>query len=177
VRSSNALQRMEIRPISIDDAEAIQALAADPAIAATSNVPHPYPANGGKEFVHSSLRAAAEGSEAVFAVLADGQFVGVCSLLAIDRRSSTASLGYWIGVPYWGRGYATAAVAEVVQYASSRLRLSRLIAESLAHNLASRRVVESNGFRLLGECAYHGPWPERFGSETCLCYERVEAQQ
>ena len=166
---------LAIRPISIEDAPAVQMLAADPIVAATSNVPHPYPADGGDQFVRASLLAAAEGSGIAFTVLASGQFVGVCSLLAIDRLRSDASLGYWIGTPYCGRGYATAAVANVVEYASTKLLLSRLIAESLARNLASRRVLEHNGFTLVNECPYHGPWPERFGAEVCLRYERVGA--
>ena len=160
-----------LRRVEPQDALAVQLLAADPAIAATSNVPYPYPTDGGERFVRASIASIQNGAEAVFAVIAEAKLVGICSLLAIDRFESVASVGYWIGTPYWSRGYATAAVASVVREARY-LGLRRLIAESLTRNVASRRVLERNEFVVAGECPYHGPWPERFGTDRCLRYER-----
>ena len=61
-----------------------------------------------------------------------------------------ARFGYWLAKEHWGQGIMTEAVALVSQYASKKLRLRRLDAEVIVGNLASRRVLEKNGFKLEG---------------------------
>jgi hypothetical protein len=58
-------------------------------------------------------------------------------------------LGYWIGRPYWGRGIATAAVGQAVEFAFQQLKLPRVRAEVLEFNESSRKVLEKNGFKLI----------------------------
>lgn len=62
----------------------------------------------------------------------------------------SAHLGYWVDRGHNGRGVATAAVAEVVRIAFHDLGLHRLQADTLVHNVASRRVLARNGFRPIG---------------------------
>jgi ribosomal-protein-alanine N-acetyltransferase len=64
--------------------------------------------------------------------------------------AQTASIGYWIGAPYAGRGLMTDAVRAVAPFAFNHLRLHRLEAACLPNNAASRRVLEKAGFRLEG---------------------------
>jgi [ribosomal protein S5]-alanine N-acetyltransferase len=64
--------------------------------------------------------------------------------------AQAASLGYWIGAPYAGRGLMTDAVCAIVQYAFATLRLNRLEAACLPGNVASSRVLTKAGFRLEG---------------------------
>jgi len=56
-------------------------------------------------------------------------------------------IGYWIGKEFWGRGIASAAVAELLKLVNIR----PLYAEVANHNIASKRVLEKNGFKLLEE--------------------------
>ncbi len=56
-----------------------------------------------------------------------------------------AELGYWVGVPYWGRGYATEAAAAVVEFGFRVLALERIWARAFARNPASSRVLEKIG--------------------------------
>lgn len=58
-------------------------------------------------------------------------------------------IGYWIGKEFWRRGIASAAVAEFL----SLVKIRPLFAEVANHNLASKRVLEKNGFELLDEGA------------------------
>ena len=64
--------------------------------------------------------------------------------------AQTASIGYWIGAPYAGRGLMTDAVCAVAQFAFATLRLNRLEAACLPTNAASARVLDKAGFRLRG---------------------------
>lgn len=85
-----------------------------------------------------------------FFVFVDGgrTLVGAVTLSNVRRGvAETGTLGYWIGQPYAGRGYATAAMRAVVGYAFERLKLHRLEAACLPTNQASRRVLEKSGFR------------------------------
>jgi ribosomal-protein-alanine N-acetyltransferase len=62
----------------------------------------------------------------------------------------SAQLGYWVGAEDNGRGHATAAVGEIMDIVFGELRLHRLEAGTLRHNVRSRRVLERNGFSRIG---------------------------
>lgn len=61
-----------------------------------------------------------------------------------------AELGYWIGVPFWGCGYATEAARGLIDYAFGDLGYKVLTASARVSNPASRRVLEKCGFRWTG---------------------------
>jgi ribosomal-protein-alanine N-acetyltransferase len=64
--------------------------------------------------------------------------------------AQSASLGYWIGAPYAGRGYMTEAVRAASYFAFASLKLNRLDAACLPTNVASARVLIKGGFKLEG---------------------------
>ena len=67
---------------------------------------------------------------------------------AIRRRAAQfGTLGYWMGQQFAGRGLMTEAVRLLVAHAFDQLLLHRVHAAFLPHNMASRRVLEKNGFR------------------------------
>jgi ribosomal-protein-alanine N-acetyltransferase len=70
--------------------------------------------------------------------------------LVIHRSHDSGELGYWIGKPYWGRGYATEAAAAVLDFAFGPLALHRVEATHFTRNPASGRVMEKLGMRLEG---------------------------
>lgn len=132
----------------MEDAGAVQALASDPAIAATTTIPSPYPPDGAREFIHRSIAQRGEGTDFVFAVVAGDRLVGACALHGVTGTPPRAELGYWIGRPYWGRGYASSATRQIVRWAFGELAADLLTAQCLEHNRASRRVLEKLGFRV-----------------------------
>jgi RimJ/RimL family protein N-acetyltransferase len=75
--------------------------------------------------------------------------------LQVERIHNHADLGYWIGVPYWGRGYATEAAAALVQYGFETLNLHRIQASVFAGNHASARVLLKIGMCLEGRLREH----------------------
>ena len=74
----------------------------------------------------------------------DGETAGACGLV-VQEGQRAAELGYWIGAPHRGRGYATAAAREAVRFAFAEAGLDRVFALPLAENVASRRVLERVG--------------------------------
>ncbi|MEQ9258812.1 MAG: GNAT family protein [Roseovarius sp.] len=79
------------------------------------------------------------------------RLLGAITLDNIRRGPAQAgTLGYWIGQPYARRGYMREAIAGVVHHAFERLDLSRLEAACLPENEASRRLLETCGFKYEG---------------------------
>ena len=134
-------------PTGREHAPAIQRLAAHPEVTATTLMPQPYPEDGAVRFIEDVvLPERAHGTGYSFAMLDDGELVGHIRLKNVDRDRGEAEVGYWVGRPFWGRGYASAAVQQVVTFAFEELGLHRLFAHVLAHNPASGRVLEKAGF-------------------------------
>ena len=81
----------------------------------------------------------------------DDALVGGLTLANVRRGvAQAASLGYWIGAPYARRGYMTAAVAALIPYAFTTLRMHRMEAACIPTNAASISLLEKTGFEREG---------------------------
>jgi ribosomal-protein-alanine N-acetyltransferase len=82
---------------------------------------------------------------------ADGEIRGRMNINNIVRGAFwSADLGYWIDASRTGQGLATRAVAQLLDYARTELRLHRMQAATLLHNIGSQRVLAANGFERIG---------------------------
>ncbi|MEO8295316.1 MAG: GNAT family protein [Gemmatimonadota bacterium] len=61
----------------------------------------------------------------------------------------------WIGKPYWGQGYSTEAVAEIIRYDFEDRKLHRVYAHHLTRNAASGRVMQKAGMVHEGRLVQH----------------------
>ena len=137
--------RLVLRAPSHADVPAMVALAGDRRVAEnTTRIPHPYSAEDAEGFIDSINE---NGGETVFAIELDGALIGMCG---IDLRRDGAELGYWLGVPFWGRGYATETARAMIDYAFGKLRHEVLHSGARVSNPASRRVLEKCGFQWTG---------------------------
>lgn len=83
--------------------------------------------------------------------LLNGELIGQITISNVVRGvAQYADIGYWIDYTRQGKGYASAAVQLVLEYAFRSLGLHRVQAAILPHNTASRRVLEKNGFQAEG---------------------------
>lgn len=141
-------QRLVLRPLDQSDASRVQELAGDSRIAATTKaIPHPHPDGLAESWISTHPEHWQNGSCMTCAVVeaATGSLVGVVGLMEIGN--SEAELGYWIGVPYWRKGYCSEAAQVLVEYAFQALPISRIHAVHLSSNPASGRVLRKTGFR------------------------------
>lgn len=146
-------------PIAPEHAEAIQRLVAtDRAILEQTRLPDPYPDDGAASWIAYARPRHDRGEEYTFAVVDErGGVVGACGLVVSEDRRE-AELGYWVGQPHRGKGYATAAVRAALAFAFERAGLARVFALPLATNEASRRVLEKAGLRLTGVRPAEARW-------------------
>jgi ribosomal-protein-alanine N-acetyltransferase len=149
--------RLKLRPFTQDDAAEVQRLAGDRDIADTTlNIPHPYEEGAAERWIGTHAELYAKGELLVFAVTdrSKGHLVGAVGLVPKPDHGR-AELGYWIGKPYWGRGYAAESAAEVVRYGFDTLGLNRIYARYMERNPASGRVMEKIGMMREGLSRQH----------------------
>ena len=75
--------------------------------------------------------------------------------LQANPEHNHAELGYWIGVPYWGNGYATEAAKAVVRHGFQHAGLNRIFASHFKHNVASGNVLRKVGMKYEGCMRQH----------------------
>lgn len=152
-----ATDRLVLRPFQPADASAVQALAGNRAIAdITLSIPHPYEDGMAEEWIASHPARYEAGEQVNFAVVErdTGNLVGAIGLM-LEPRFNRAEMGYWIGVPYWGRGYGTEAARAILRYGFEERGLVRIHAHHLARNPASGRVMQKIGMTREGRLRRH----------------------
>ena len=134
-----------LRTLELADAEHVAALCGDWEVARmTALIPHPYPPESAASFIAACREQDPNGPACTYAVTRadDGLLVGAIGITS--SADAGESLGYWIGRPYWGNGYATAALQALIAIEPVR----PLWAHIAEHNIGSQRVVERCGFVL-----------------------------
>jgi RimJ/RimL family protein N-acetyltransferase len=144
-------ERLKLRAPRLEDAGQVAMLANDRRIAEnTARIPHPYALADAQTFLAAANRSADETT--LLITLPQDQVIGICALEL--REGPAPELGYWLGVPYWGRGYATEAVRALIDHAFAELGHDALQAGARVTNPASRRVLEKCGFQWTGVGLY-----------------------
>lgn len=137
--------RLVLRRPTLADVKAIARLANDRRVAQnTVRIPYPYGVSDAEAFVNF---VADQPQDTNFAITCDGEFIGGVGL---DLAQSAPEIGYWLGVPFWGKGYATEAARAVIDYAFEEFGSAELLAGARVVNPASRRVLEKCGFQWTG---------------------------
>ncbi len=144
--------RLVLRPLRPGDAKPVQRLAGEWDVARyTAQIPHPYPDGVAEAWIAEAcgdLEAARRINLAIERH-ADGALIG-CVELDPDDPEEGATVGYWIGRPYWGQGYMTEALRCLLRFAFFDLDFTVIRASAAPANVASIRVQEKLGFRLTG---------------------------
>jgi RimJ/RimL family protein N-acetyltransferase len=151
-RAVLATERLVLRRPDDQDLVPLAALADNRRVAEMlARMPYPYGIAEARAFLSATRRRSAG---AVYAVTLAGSgiFVGCAGLDATERG---LELGYWIGEPYWRRGYATEAAHALVDLAFRATPVKVLHAACRVINPASRRVIHKCGFQYAGQGMMH----------------------
>ncbi len=150
--------RLWLRWPRIADAQAVARLAGDKAVAGmTAVIPHPYPPGEAERFIFEARKGNATGEALILAITAKGRDVpiGIVSLTPARgpfENPCDLELGYWVGEPYRGEGYAPEAVEALVDAGFALTGVTAICASARVVNTASRRVIEKAGFVHVGSC-------------------------
>ncbi|MBU2582818.1 MAG: GNAT family N-acetyltransferase [Alphaproteobacteria bacterium] len=138
-------RRLVLRPLRIEDARRIAELGGDWDVASmTARMPYPYTADTARQWIDET-----DPGEVIFGIECDGDLIGVTGFTPTEDRLS-AEVGYWLGKPFWGNGYATEAARAIIEHCFKREGFSKLVCGHFADNPASARVIEKLGFAATG---------------------------
>ncbi|HZS96690.1 MAG TPA: GNAT family N-acetyltransferase [Terriglobales bacterium] len=148
-------ERLTLRSYTSTDIPDLIRLAGAREVAATTlRIPHPYTEQDAKDFIEAYAAKTVLETRFAITLTSDRQLCGGIGL-RMDEPHQHAELGYWLGVPYWGQGYATEAARAVIQYGFETLGLHRIYASYVPHNVASGRVLQKIGMRREGLMRSH----------------------
>ena len=109
-----------------------------------AGVPHPYTLSDAEDW----LARVKESSFNNLSIFLDDELIGGVGLS--DCANGTYELGYWLGVDYWGRGFATEAAAGLLDFVALQTRPLSVVANVFKDNVASDKVLRKLEFTPTG---------------------------
>ena len=151
-----ATERLRLRPVAHDDADAIFALFANwNVVRRLSSPPWPYARAEAGAFIDGLASGSGDDPETAFAILRDDTFIGLASYRMRPQshlqRGAGPNIGYWLGEPYWGNGYMTEAVRGLAALIFETGDTDMIFSGAFSDNQASLRVQQKVGFVVDGE--------------------------
>ena len=141
--------RLVLRRPDKDDAVDIAFLANNPKIASmVARMPHPYTMRDAHSFIARVKDGGPNGCMYAVTMAATGRFIGCAGL--DSSKGNGLELGYWLGEPFWGEGFATEASHALADLAFRDTDVPLITASCRLSNLASRRVIQKSGFQHAG---------------------------
>jgi RimJ/RimL family protein N-acetyltransferase len=141
-------RRLLLRAPDRGDVDRFVELAGDWEVARMlGRMPHPYLPEHAEEFL-GMVEAFDPRENQVFAM--DLEDVGVIGVIGFNPLEGATELGYWVGRPYWGRGFASEAVDAALAWAKRAWKRRHIVAGHFSDNPASGRVLCKAGFLYTG---------------------------
>jgi RimJ/RimL family protein N-acetyltransferase len=171
--------RLRLRPLRVDEAPRVVALLGHwEIIRWLAIVPWPYGEQDAHDFIAQCDANNAKGPVTYLAITErdTDQLMGhICLRPVAD--AGTMELGYWLGLPFWGRGYMSEAIKTIANYGFDHLGLRRVTAVTHIENTPSRKALEKSGFTYIGIAP--APFrPNRLrGSDFVHSYECVKGKK
>ena len=156
--------RLCIRKMRIDDAEAVFAFKSDPEVTRRyGQEPHRTKEETG-EWLQRRV-SDHEVRDAMFWVITLRDIdtaIGECCYWNFDPGFHCAEIGYELGSKYWHRGFMSEALSEVLSYGFGEMGLHRIEANPLAINAGSRKLLIGLGFKEEGILRERHLFEDRF---------------
>ncbi len=149
-------KRLILRAPMLDDVDILCELANNVKIyEMLARLPHPYKEEHAIEFINEIARTNNEHAYAI--TKKDGNLIGVMSFAKfLDKK---IELGYWLGEPYWGKGYASEAALGIINVAKATGICPPIVSRAISANKASINVLKKCSFTIVDEriddCGHH----------------------
>ncbi|NNJ76045.1 MAG: GNAT family N-acetyltransferase [Anderseniella sp.] len=177
-------ERLLLRPMRETDAPRLVKLANRPEIAhMLATMPHPYSLSDAEDFLDNVRKLPSNAANFAITLkdapdtLIGGTGYGPAS--GTDKPPHEIDFGYWLGLEYWGKGYATEAAKAVIRHAFEVSSIEQIDTEHLTVNPASGRVLAKAGFVDKGErtCYSQGSGQTRPSRKMVLSKARYQERK
>lgn len=141
-------ERLVLRLPQIGDAPRMTQYLDNFAVAGNlARVPHPYRLTDAENFISSRPQNPAH-DDTSFVIDLPGE--GLIGMVGFHHRADAAVIGYWLGEPYWNRGFMTEAARTALDWYFADPRPGRVISGVFHFNTASLAIQKKLGFRETG---------------------------
>jgi RimJ/RimL family protein N-acetyltransferase len=165
-------ERLWLRWPRAADSAYVAHLAGDPDVALqTARIPLPYEMHHAEAFIIESRAENAAGAGLVLALTQKrkpNEPIGVIGLHGAGNRG-VATLGFWLGKPFWGQGLMTEAASVAIDLVFGVTSLERIASFTMTTNDPALRLHRRLGFSTLGRDVR--PAPARGAEVECELFE------
>jgi len=113
-----------------------------------ATMPYPYGRDDAVLWINA-VAAMTAGAAFTIGLKPSGKIIGCCGC-GPNEASDEIDFGYWIGIDFWGHGYATEAASVVLNHVFDKDRFEIITTDYQTDNLTSARVLEKLGFKTAG---------------------------
>lgn len=149
-------QRLILRPPLPDDVDEIaERIGLKDVAWNLGSAPYPYSTSDAEDWVMKNPQGWADDTAYVFVATHPSE--GVIGCVGLDLKPMDVwEIGYWVGKPWWGRGYVTEAAAAVMNWAETTMGLTQFASGHFVDNPASGSVLLKLGFEPVGKTELFG---------------------
>lgn len=145
-------ERLFVRQYTINDVDALFRIMSDPEIHAyTKDKNHPWDQRKTEEYIQFMLNKDFKTLDCFHGAVIEketNRLIGLCGLN--PYQSDEPEIEFKLGVPYWGKGYATELGKQIVESAFDTTAIKGIYGMAHPENIASRKVLERIGMKYLG---------------------------
>lgn len=140
-------ERLILNDFKIEEAQLVSKLAGDyRVVEMTASIPFPYEVQMAIDWISCHEKQKRDDHNHIFAIrIKETQMLIGCINIGFSKKHDRGYVGYWIGFDYWGKGYCTEALKEVIKYGFSFDNINKIWAEHKTLNIGSARVMEKAG--------------------------------
>jgi [ribosomal protein S5]-alanine N-acetyltransferase len=164
-------KRLTLREMNLDDIDDLLGVLSDPE--SMQFYPKPFDRLMTQMWIERNIQRYAQHGFGLWAIILkeSGKLIGDCGLVVQEVDGiEEIEIGYHIRRDLWGQGLATEAAQACREYGFSQLGLDKLVSLINPANVASRRVAEKNGMRIIKEMA----WQDK---PTCIyAVKRIDSE-
>ena len=172
--------RLVLRPLEPDDAEAVAAYLGDIEVARwLVRVPNPFTVEDAADFIDQCCTTAGLGTATTLGLVVRGDDRGIVrGIVALHSLDTRPEVGFWLGRPFWGHGLMSEAVDATLTWAYAHLDVDAIAAGAFQGNIASLTIQARQGFEVIGMSRRPSLIEERLLDhvDTCLTRARHAAR-
>lgn len=139
---------VSLRSWTMNDIQALSLIGNDDEVEANMNdgFPKPFTNEKAMDFIQNALSS----KDLFLAIEKSSKIVGSIGAFFDKNDKTAAVIAYFIGKAYWNQGYASSAIKGIIEYLVNEKGIRSISAEPFERNHRSRKVLEKNGFKLIG---------------------------
>ncbi|TYC49336.1 GNAT family N-acetyltransferase [Rhodobacterales bacterium] len=144
--------RLTLRQPRLEDLDRCAELLGDYEVSKMlSRVPYPYDRDQGRDSLAKAMQGWDDPENAdslTFQINHQGEMIGS---LVFKKLQETPEIGYWLGRPYWGKGFMSEAARAALVWLFQNTAHPRVACEAMTDNPGSRMVAQKLGFEEVGD--------------------------